>query len=334
MGRSKDIWGPYESDPVNPILTATAFDFNERGIDEFLKPHMYNKDSILQKSGHGSLIETQLGEMYMVHHCSRPFTSELRCTLGRESAIQKMEWTADGWLRLAGGGKLAKEYVQASTLPEHKFASENDAIFFTEGDVLQGWYTPRISHESFAILTERKGFLRLRGQETLCSLNKASLLARKLTSVKTQVTTKMEFQPLIYKHYAGLALYYDNMNYIMLRKYWSDSLTGSALAIMRIENGKKTEFTDTRIALQNDKAIWLRLAINQKEVRFYWSHDGKTYGQIGGIYDTSEFSDEYCKYGEFTGSFAGLFCVDSMTHERYADFEFFDVISDNMVNPQ
>lgn len=39
---------------------------------------------------------------------SRPFVPELRCTLGRETAIQKMMWAEDGWLRMADGSNLGK----------------------------------------------------------------------------------------------------------------------------------------------------------------------------------------------------------------------------------
>ena len=333
MGRARNIRGPYESDPRNPILTSTAVDFNERGLDAFLKPQYFNPDSALQKSGHGSIVETPMGEVYMVHHCGRPFTPELRCTLGRETAIQKMEWTEDGWLRLSGGGNLAKEYIEASRLPEHEAASLYDGTYFQEGPIPLGWYAPRIPPESFASLNARKGFLRMRGQESLSSLNRVSLLARKLTSVQTRVTVKMVFDPEIYQHYAGLALYYDNMNYFTVRKYWSYSNNCPALGILRVRNGEKSEQPGARVPLRDDLPIWLSLTVKNRESYFEWSRDGKTYARIGETADTSEFSDEFCKSGEFTGAFVGLFCVDSMCRRQYADFEDFCMESNDESNP-
>lgn len=38
--------------------------------------------------------------------------------------------------------------------------------------------------------------------------------------------------------------------------------------------------------------------------------------------------DEYCKYGEFTGTMVGVTCADRMKHEKYADFDFFEYIAD------
>ena len=116
MGRSKNVWGPYEGDPTNPIVTSIPGDFYERHDPDHLKPKYYNPESILQKSGHGSYVETQLGEVYLVHLTARPFVPELRCTLGRETAIQKMIWTDDGWLRMADGSNLAKEFIEESKL--------------------------------------------------------------------------------------------------------------------------------------------------------------------------------------------------------------------------
>lgn len=67
----------------------------------------------------------------------------------------------------------------------------------------------------------------------------------------------MEFVPEVHQHSAGLILYYDNMNYINLRKYYSETLGQSALSIIHLENGVKTEFLNTRIPVE-DKPIYLR----------------------------------------------------------------------------
>ena len=114
MGRSRNVWGPYEGDPKNPIVTSNPVVSNERHDPDHLKPKYFNPDTMLQKAGHGSYVETSLGEVYLVHLCARPFRPELRCTLGRETAIQKMKWTEDGWLRMADGSNIAKEYCEES----------------------------------------------------------------------------------------------------------------------------------------------------------------------------------------------------------------------------
>ena len=331
MGRSKNVWGRYEGDPTNPIVTSIPGDFYERHDPDHLKPKYYNPESILQKSGHGSYVETQLGEVYLVHLTARPFVPELRCTLGRETAIQKMIWTDDGWLRMADGSNLAKEFIEESKLPEYKLPQIPSFDDFDSGELGIQYYSPRIMPTSFADVKSRPGYVRIRGQESRCSLNKVSILARKLTSVYATITTKMEFKPEVHQHSAGLIMYYDNMNYIYLRKYYSDTLNSSAISIIHLENGEKTEFINTRVKV-DDSPIYFRLKINGRSSYFEWSYNGENYERIGKVFDTTKFSDEYCKYGEFTGTFVGITCADRVLHKHYADFDFFDYKADETKN--
>ena len=323
MGRSENVWGPYEKDPMNPIVTSIPGEFNERKDPDHLKPNYYNPETMLQKSGHGSYVENELGEVYLVHLTARPFVPELRCTLGRETAMQKMMWTDGGWLRMADQSNLAKEIFEESKLPEYPLPQIPVFDDFNSDTLGIQYYAPRISPESFTDVKARPGYVRIRGQESRTSLNKVSILARKLTSVNAVITTKMEFKPEIYQHSAGLILYYDNMNYINLRKYYSQTLGQSAISVIQLENGTKTEYLDTRIPVK-EVPVYFRLRIENRKTFFEWSYDGEEYLRIGKEFDTTKFSDEYCKYGEFTGTFVGMTCADRMFHQHYADFDFFE----------
>lgn len=110
MARAKTVWGPFETAPENPILTSNQEDF-----------------SVIQKCGHADFVETKQGEWYMVHLCSRPLNGEKWCTLGRETAIQKMVWDKEGWLRLKAGGRFAENEteepvgIESCEYPEEAF---------------------------------------------------------------------------------------------------------------------------------------------------------------------------------------------------------------------
>jgi len=322
MGRAVNIWGPYEKDPMNPIVTSIPGDFYERHDPDHLKPKYFNQESILQKSGHGSYVENELGEVYLVHLTARPFVPELRCTLGRETAIQKMTWTEDGWLRMADGSNLAKMEVLESALPESAVSKIPDHDDFDNGELGNWYYAPRIMPQQFADVTSRPGYVRLRGQESRTSLNQVSILARRLTSVYAKVTTKMEFTPEVYQHSAGLIIYYDNINYVNLRKYYSETLGQSALSIVHLENGVKTEVPKTRMPI-SEEPVYLQIWIEGRRFWFEWCYDGVNYQRIGDSFDTTKLSDEYCTYGEFTGTMVGLTCADRILHQHYADFDFF-----------
>ena len=355
MARSTSPFGPFEPDPHGPLVTSQPGVSNERKDPDHLKPKYFNPDSYLQKSGHGSYVDLPNGETYLVHLTARPFVLQdteeerarltenapvwpegympegildLRCTLGRETAIQKMQWTEDGWLRMADGSNLAKEYVEEADLPQVEMPGIPERDGF-DSDVLGNWYyAPRVMPGTFASVTARKGFVRLRGGESQASMNEVSLLARKLTSVHSTLTTVLEYKPEVFQHDAGVIVYYDNMNNLYLRKYYSGTLGSEALEIVRLENGFKDEMTDTRVAVEAGKPIHMRIEIDGRDTRLSWGYDGENWTQIGPTFDTSMFSDEYCKYGEFTGTMIGLFCRDSLLHEKYADFDKFDLVAD------
>jgi xylan 1,4-beta-xylosidase len=323
MGRSRNIRGPYERDPQNPIVTSAPGVSNERANPDHLKPKYYNPDSLLQKSGHGSLVETPSGEAYLVHLCSRPFVPELCCTLGRETAIQKMKWTEDGWLRMADGSNLAKTEVPEPDLPDAPVPQIPEHDDFTSPVLGIQYYAPRQMPSRFADTSSRPGYVRIRGEESRCSLNKVSLLARKLTSLHVQITCEMEFTPDTYQQSAGLILYYDNMDYVYLRKYHSDTLGKSALSVTLLDNGTKTEFVNTRTPVA-EAPVYLRLLIDGRSAQFLWSYDRTSFIPIGRTFDTAHFSDEYSTFGEFTGAMVGITCADRVLHKKYADFDFFE----------
>ncbi|MDB4381152.1 glycoside hydrolase family 43 protein, partial [Mariniblastus sp.] len=102
LARSRNILGPYEIHPANPILTSNGH------------PNLK-----LQKAGHASLVETQTGQWYMPHLCGRPLPDTQRCNLGRETAIQQVEWRDDDWLYLIGEGNSPANEVAAPNLPSH-----------------------------------------------------------------------------------------------------------------------------------------------------------------------------------------------------------------------
>ena len=324
MARSKSPYGPFEKDPMNPILTSSPNSSNERTDWDHLKPRYYNPESALQKSGHGSYVNLDEKTAYLVHLCARPFVPELRCTLGRESAIQKMIWTDDGWLRMADGSNLAKIETEEAYLPAFDAEVLPDRDDFDETVLRKDYYSPRIFPSEFTDCTSREGFIRLRGQESLSSLNRVSLLCRKLPSVEVEASVCLDFNPEIYQHSAGLVLYYDNMNYIALRKYYSDTLKQPAVAIISLENGEKKEHLDTRTAV-DCRMLRFELIVSGRESYFKWGYEGEDTKPIGPVFATDKLSDEYCKYGEFTGTMVGIFAVDSMFHKKEADFDYFSV---------
>jgi len=82
--RSKDIWGPYELMPDNPMISSAK-----------------NPELRLQSAAHGCFVENADGSWLFAHLCRRQFDNG-RSILGRETALQNIEWV-DDWPRLTSG---------------------------------------------------------------------------------------------------------------------------------------------------------------------------------------------------------------------------------------
>ena len=176
---------------------------------------------------------------------------------------------------------------------------------------------------TFSDLYARPGWLRLRGQESLSSTNRVSLLARKLQGLQGTITTRMDFTPERYQHSAGLALYYDSMNYVWLRKTWSEEQNWPVLSVQEVDRGVKGDHRACEIPAP-EGPVWLRLKIEGKRFAFTWSPDGENWTAIGPDFATWHLSDEHSAYGEFTGTMFGLGCVDAMLRRQTADFDFLE----------
>lgn len=315
LARSKTLTGPYETDPGAPMLTSH-----------------HKPDLLLQKAGHASLVHTQSDEWYIVHLCGRPLnTDDRRCNLGRETAIQRCVWSEDGWLRLAEGGNDPQHSVQAPALPEHPFPQQPEREDFDGSELNIHWQSLRQPFtEDWLSLTERPGYLRLKGMESPNSRFRHSLIGRRQQAFRCEAETAAEFEPETYQQMAGLIYYYNSQNYYYLRIGY-DEEAGTNLAVVANDHGIYCEHTEPHIPVPAGKRIYLRLHLNDCDLQFYYSLDGREWSAIGPVLDASKISDEYATHlvdgyftdWGFTGAFIGLCAHDLSGSRKPADFDYF-----------
>lgn len=77
--RSRTPWGPWEHSPYNPIVRTVSS--AERWWSR----------------GHGTLVDTPDGDWYVAYH---GYLNGFH-TLGRQTLLQRVEWTSDGWFKIA-----------------------------------------------------------------------------------------------------------------------------------------------------------------------------------------------------------------------------------------
>ncbi|GHP13793.1 glycoside hydrolase 43 family protein [Lentilactobacillus fungorum] len=324
--RAKKIEGPYESDPQNPIITSTPYRYFRRNDPDSLRLDLYNPKAPLQKCGHGSLVHTATDEWYVVHLSARPLPGTTNCTLGRETSIQKVYWTKDGWLRMKAGGTLAQkttEGMKGISVSDAPQAVGVDADF-SHGQIdqhLMSPYGPRT--KEWCSINKNSGKLRIWGRQSFFSQFEVSLLASRIDSFKSTVATELEFKPIHYSQSAGLTLYYDNRNWLFARIYYSETLGGTALAIMKGEKGNKDEYLLDRVSLPEGKAQ-ICAQINYGTVQFEWrKQSSDDWQKLGPKIDISFMSDE--QTGGFTGLMGGIGAFDAYRRESFADFNYFKI---------
>ena len=245
LARSREIAGPYQPGPVNPFLTSNPAPHFGRNDHDFLRPQLYNPYADLQKAGHGSLVDTPAGEWYVAHLCARPLEPDHKSVLGRETAIQKVEWTEDGWLRLTTGGTLARLLTPGlsgkaySDQPSDQERLRDDF----DGPAIDLRFSTlrRPLAEEWASLSRRQGALSIRGGEALTSRFDVSLVATQLQEFDAVAETQVSVTPRHFSHSAGLAVFYDEKNFAYLRLYSSESLRSTALGIVLLRAGTKQE---------------------------------------------------------------------------------------------
>ncbi len=330
MARSRSVTGPYELDPEEAVLTTR-----------------HAPDHPLQKAGHGELVRTAAGEWWLAHLCSRPLRTgaELnpgspdksasarahagdRCMLGRETALQRVVWSEDGWLRLAHGGVLPQVEVAAPAgLAPHPWPELPARTDFNGPAALDArWQSLREPvDESWASFSARPGWLRLAGRESPHSLHAQSLLARRLEAFRATATTRIEFLPTRFTQFAGLVCWYDMRTNYALR-VTHDEAAGRVLAVQLSDDFAYAEPPEARLAITDwPAAVWLRAEIDHAELRFLASPDGERWTRIDGVFDAAKLSDDYGAALHFTGTLIGIGCHDVAGQRAHADFEFFEL---------
>jgi xylan 1,4-beta-xylosidase len=312
MARSRKITGPYELHPDTYILSAR-----------------HRPDIELQRAGHADFVETQSCETYMVYLCGRPLHNRGRCTLGRETAIQKMIWGKDGWLRTLDGQGISTIETPAPSLPVHKFPMTPAREDFNEPvlPIHFQWLRTPWPEEIFS-LTARPGFLRLFGRETIGSLFKQSLVARRQQAHCLSAATVVEFEPEHFQQNAGLVCYYNSakFHYFFIS---CDETFGKHLRVMScLPDSTQTDALTPPIAIPAGKPVHLRAEIDYERLHFAYRLEGvdKEWHWLPQQFDASILSDEATAPGQanFTGAFIGMACQDMAGTSNHADFDFFE----------
>lgn len=299
VARSKNVWGPYEVDPQTPLITAKD-----------------SKESVLQSTGHSSLVPSKNGDWYIAYLCTRPLYAD-KAILGRETALQQVNWTDDGWLRLSNGSHRPDLY-----LPNHL---EIDPAFrrshsFTDplnnGITPKYWNTLRQFLNSSWVVSDSTG-LTIKGGQSPQSNFDQHLIATRQCDFKATVSVEMDYTADTYLQLAGITLYLDTQNYLLFMV----TVTDQGLPCVTLQKSEKGNFSIIKNVLINRQSHFkfkIELNYEKASLILYAEQNKIDLGQQ----DISFLS------GGFTGNFIGLDVIDmyqrNSSYAHFSNFSYMD----------
>ncbi|AFW91716.1 Beta-1,4-xylosidase [Lactococcus cremoris subsp. cremoris UC509.9] len=335
IGRSKSIMGPYEPHPTGePIITSSPRHLFSLGDPDAGHFEMYNPNSLIQKAGHGSLVDTPTGEWYITHLMSRPLPGTLLNPLGRETSIQKMRWNDDNWLEMEDGSNLAKIEVEGiSGIEDLKLLNHDVQEYFEAPKYSNQFMTPYQAQTiEWVNTTERPGFLRIYGGDSFFSQVNPSIMATRATSFLYEIDTKVIFNPNHYSETAGVGLYYDSNNWVYLHITYSEITKGPVLSVLQAKLGERKEIFQPIIEVPSG-TVELKIIYNMGFAEMYFRLvDQEEWQLVMEKIDVTYLSDEGVngesgEIGGFTGLFNFIGTVDAHQHDSFADFQFYKVVN-------
>ena len=309
--RARDINGPYEIHPQNPVLTTAG---STHGI---------------QRVGHGQLVD--LGDGTALHSflCSRPVETGVtgasgetrRSPMGREAGLVRLRFRDDGWVE-----PVAAEDLPLQDRAEPVAAKVVDYDFAAADSLPMDFQWLRSPQpERLFSLTENPGRLTLFGRESIGNWFEQALVARRRTEFRCSFETSMEFDPEDFQQMAGLVVYYNRQMFHYLCVSQDDDGV-KRLMIQSIIKGWPDCPLDFPVgegeAVPRGETLHLGVDINDDALQFRYRLEGGEWTSFGPVLSSFEISDEGGRgeHANFTGTFIGMAAQDLTGQARQATF--------------
>lgn len=278
-------------------------------------------------------MQTHTDEWFLVHLTGRPLSREGQplldprgyCPLGRETAIQRLEWKND-WPYVVGGNQPSLQ-IEGPNIPEVKWEPDFPEKDDFDSDKLNlHFQSLRIPlGEKIVSLTDKPGHLRLYGKESLTSKFTQAFIARRWQHFNFTAETKVAFNPTTFQQSAGLVNYYNTQNWTSCQISWNED-KGRILEIVACDNFTfSAPLQGNEIAIPEDvQYVYLRVDVETDVYRYSYSFDGANWTVIPVNFYSYKLSDDYIQGGGFfTGAFVGMQCQDTSGQNAPADFDYF-----------
>jgi len=302
IARSRNIRGPYESNPDNPILT-------HRGL-----PGQYIQ---IQGTGHADLVQAHDDSWWMVFLAFRKTGGDFH-HLGRETFLTPVTWNAQGWPVVSPGDTVGAK-VSARTLPLVPFAPSTVRDEFDKERLALCWNFLRNPNSGSWSMKEKPGYLTLRGNSsTLDEPSSPAFVGRRQQHFNCAATAMVDFYPEANGESAGITVLMNEKHHyeLCIRKEG----TGRVVVLnYRIGNLRHTAYTE------HIPSGGIELRISAEPERYMFSYRSENSGEFiqAGSMESRYLSSEVA--GGFTGVYLGMFATgNGIPSKTPANFAWFD----------
>jgi alpha-N-arabinofuranosidase len=314
--RSKSLFGPYEPNPANPILSH----FN-----------MKMQNSQIQGLGHADLVQAPDSSWWMI--CLGYRTSGyLQHVMGRETMLAPVVWEQGGWPVVNGDGTLQTDMkcrtltlvplAQDPVREEFNYVKRTaPASSYHSLGLPMGWMSLCDPDYSCYSLTERKGFLRLYPSTIdLSQTASPTFVARRQTELNFTATALLDLSHLAEGMQAGITAYAAPLNHYDVV---AEKQNGQIVIKSNVRLGQ-TSHSENEFTLNGTRA-WLRITSDKDFYYMQVSSDGANYTPLAKM-EYRFLSTE--TIGGFTGVMLGLFAQsNSETRQGYVDVDWFEYLT-------
>lgn len=293
VSRSRTLKGVYEPCPYNPIMRQ----WDEKGA--------------LQRCGHGKPVCTPKGDWYIVYLCGRQL--DKGCTvLGRETSLDPLVWTADGW-PLINNGRGPSVLQKKPDLPE--WIPEKQT---------EDYVTPRVPDDGMITMKEQEIILRA-GTASLSTTEARSILVKRQTDFNSTlaVTVKLPENSKPGEEF-GITGYYDENTYLTFGPCYTEQGMKLKLKEHIGDTDREYLYEIADNGVQPGKVLGLKMVTEGLKRSFYVQPLSGEWMLVAELSRVDYICDEGWRVGKrFTGAMEGIYARTADTEERLIEFSRF-----------
>ena len=284
--RSRELTGPYEPGPFNPILTQRD-----------LPP---DRPDRVEATGHADVVKLDDGSWWGLFLATRPFAGQ-STLLGRETFLLPMEWK-DGWPRFLDRGEAVPMEAPRPNLPAADPVDWTDWREDFSAPLSDPWIGIRTPGNAQQVSVDTgQGTLQLVASPAAAgSLGKPSFTGRRLRHHAADISTRVDFAPQGPGQFAGLLAFMDENHFLAFGME-----QGALVARMRTDadQSERGEIV-LRSPIDGSGPVELKIALRGDAASLAWRRaGGATWQELGDTIDVEPLASVHA--GLFTGVVVG-----------------------------